>query len=126
MECTRIVLILSLFLLTSSIIRLIFISKNLLSDSFYTPLVFWSADYGSLKADAALDLHRVPPSMNYSTQNKDWYFYGNLDPFESYNPYQKKCLLCHFTVRNVDPNSTPRDVIFSFMFSDIAGLLPFT
>ena len=92
------------------------------------PSFFWAIDPDPLDSHLPdlIDnkIKRIPPSYNY--QDSKWYLHGNLDPYEIFNPSFKKCLLCNFDARNYNSDSTPRDAIFTFMFNEIAGLLPFT
>ncbi|KAK8875882.1 hypothetical protein M9Y10_006057 [Tritrichomonas musculus] len=126
MKLTKIIIFSWFVLLTYSIFRLIINRTKQLTIFSSKPSVFWAVQPNYIIPLSSENLNRIPPSMNYSSQSKEWYTNGNLDPYEIYNPYMKSCLLCHFTVRNKDQNSSTRDAIFSFMFSDIAGLLPFT
>ncbi|OHS94984.1 hypothetical protein TRFO_38794 [Tritrichomonas foetus] len=121
MEAKKIVLFSAFFALTLSIFSPLL--YQITSSTTPKPSTFWAV-LPDTNEPISNDLQRIPPSTVY--QNKEWYKEGNLDPYEIYNPYLQKCLLCNFNVRNLNSDSTTRDAIFSFMFSEIAGILPFT
>lgn len=98
--------------------------------SIFAPLVGFSSSnenskpvvYSTNQLIPLNQFSRVPPSTVYDSQ---WFKQDYLDPFDLMNPFSKHCQLCKFSIRNDQPNSSPRDAILSAMFSAIAGLLPF-
>lgn len=87
------------------------------------PEVIWSSisDSNITNGLNSSEIHK-PPSALYDI---DWYSDNYTDPFEFSRSALGLCPLCKFKVRNYKANSTPRDVLLTFVIGDVVGVLPF-